>query len=100
MRIFAVAASALALALLSAGCAPNLCQRRSTAMGKCAGTDVTYRPDELCEANLERCPAGNIQQFEAYVMCLESMAQCSLDTVNGCAARYPGGVNLMCPATE
>jgi hypothetical protein len=93
--VVAIAASLLVSSL--SACGANLCQRKDRVLTrKCEGTDVTYSPDTLCERNLDVCGEGKLRLFEQYVQCLEAINVCSLETINGCASKYPGGVNLQC----
>jgi hypothetical protein len=91
--------AALGLSLLVSACSgPNACVRKDRwFQSHCTGTDVAYSPDPNCEFNLDHCSAGQVQQFNSYVACIEQQNSCSLDTLNACQAQYPGGVNLMCP---
>ncbi len=93
MRLFL---SLLALGLTSA-CAASLCERKDKYLQTyCVGGDVTYHLDASCEAKVERCGPGQLAQLEGYVTCLEQKQMCSLDVMNDCAQRFPGGVNLSC----
>ncbi|MCB9655949.1 MAG: hypothetical protein H6729_17620 [Deltaproteobacteria bacterium] len=81
----------------TAGCAANLCERKNTFFERrCAGTDLTYSPDPLCEPNLENCNEGQLRAFEGYVRCLEAANVCSMEIVSQCAAQHAPGVNLQC----
>jgi len=94
-RIFSL--SLVAGVILSMSACANLCQRRDTVLTNlCDGTEVVFQPDMMCESNLDKCTAGKLRQFEGYVMCIESMKVCSLDAINACASKFPGGRNLQC----
>ena len=89
--------SLVSAALLAMSACANLCQRRDRVLTNlCDGTAVVFQPDMMCESNLDKCSAGKLRQFEGYVMCVESMKMCSLDAINACAAKFPGGRNLQC----
>lgn len=91
--------TAVLCSLALSACAANLCERKNNWLSaRCAGTDVTWSPDTLCEQNLDRCNTGQLQMFEKYVQCLESQSACSLDVLGQCGQAYPGGVNLQCAA--
>jgi len=89
----------LVLALGLAGsmsCAANLCQRKDSAMKRCTAGNLSYTGDPSCERNLEVCGPEKLKVLEGYVMCLESLNQCTLDTMNACGSQHPGAVNLSC----
>jgi hypothetical protein len=89
--------SLVGASLLAMSACANLCQRRDRVLTNlCDGTEVVFQPDMRCEANLDNCTQGKLRQFEGYVLCVESMKICSLDAINACAAKYPGGRNLQC----
>ena len=89
--------SLVGAALLAMSACANLCQRRDRVLTNlCDGTAVVFQPDMMCEANLDNCTAGKLRQFEGYVQCVEGMKICSLEAINACAAKYPGGRNLQC----
>lgn len=89
----------LAAGLLTS-CATGLCERRDNFMRTtCAGTDVTYQGDPMCESKIENCTEAQLAQFRGYIECLESQNICSMDTLGSCAEAWPGGVNLMCSGT-
>ena len=89
--------TALILSVSVAGCAANLCERKNSWMeNNCAGTDVTYTPDTLCQHNLDNCSGPKLKIFDAWVNCLESLNECSLEALNKCNQKYPGGMNLQC----
>lgn len=91
-----LAATVVAPFVLSA-CAASLCERRDTFMhSTCAGTNVTYGGDPMCENKIKKCSPGQLAQFEGYVSCLETQKMCSMEVLAGCAERFPGGVNLVC----
>lgn len=88
--------SLLGLALLGTSACANLCVRKQNWFDHtCRGTDVAHS-DPMCEHNLDKCTPGQKAAFQAYVECLEANNECSLAIVSACAARHPGGVNLMC----
>ncbi|MEE2903887.1 MAG: hypothetical protein VYC39_16285 [Myxococcota bacterium] len=83
--------------IMSMSACANLCQRRDRVLTRmCDGTGVVFQPDMMCEANLDNCSEGKLRQFEAYVECIEAMNVCSLEAINACASKYPGGRNLQC----
>jgi hypothetical protein len=85
------------LAFAASACAANACVRRQRYFeNRCRSAGIVYNGDYLCEKNLENCDAGQKRAFEDYVACLESNAECSMETNARCAALYPEGVNLQC----
>lgn len=96
MKLPKLAIPLLGLTLFGASACANLCARKQSWFDRtCRGTDVAHS-DPLCEDNLDKCTPGQKAAFQAYVECLEANNQCSLEIVSACAARHPGGVNLMC----
>jgi hypothetical protein len=88
---------ALFIPIIFAGCKASLCERKDRWLARnCAGGDVTWSPDDTCEAKVETCNRAQLAQFEGYVKCLESSRECSLDVMGRCGQQYPGGVNLFC----
>lgn len=78
-------------------CAASLCERRDAFMrNTCAGSNVTYTGDPMCERKVKKCNQAQLAQFQGYVQCLESQKVCSMEVLAGCAEKYPGGVNLAC----
>lgn len=78
-------------------CATDPCARRDRFFSsRCVGTDVAYTPDATCKARISRCSDAQKAAFEAYVACLETANQCSLEVVARCARAHPGAVNLAC----
>ncbi len=91
-----LAGTLLASSMLSA-CAASLCERRDNFMhSSCAGTNVTYGGDPMCENKIKKCSPAHLAQFEGYVACLEAKKVCSMEVLASCAERFPGGVNLVC----
>ena len=96
LRLVPLLACLLTPVVLSA-CAAGLCERRDSFMQKtCAGTDVTYHGDPMCENKIAQCSEGQLAQFRGYIECLESQKICSMDALSACAETWPGGVNLYC----
>jgi len=89
--------AALAAPLVLSACAANLCERRDNFMrSTCAGSNVTYGGDPMCEKKIEKCNEGQLAQFRGYIECLEAQKVCSMEVLSACAQKYPGGVNLVC----
>jgi hypothetical protein len=92
---------ALILAAQLAACSPSLCARKDNWFkNHCAGTDVAYSSDPMCEKNLEHCDRAHLAQAQGYISCIESQNSCSLDGIAACGNQYPGGVNLVCTANQ
>lgn len=90
-------ALALAAPFVLSACASSLCERRDTFMrSTCAGSNVTYGGDPMCERKVEKCDEAHLAQFRGYVECLEAQKVCSMEALASCAQKYPGGVNLVC----
>lgn len=99
MKLARLAAPIVALAapLVLSACAANLCERRDNFMrSTCAGSNVTYGGDPMCEKKIEKCSEGQLAQFRGYIECLEASKMCSMEVLAGCAEKWPGGVNLVC----
>lgn len=93
--LHAIALSAFVATTL-AGCSASFCKRKDNFFrNRCAGA-VAYNGDPMCESFMEKCTDAQLAAANAYVTCLESINQCSLDAVSQCAAQHPNGVNLMC----
>ncbi len=90
---------ALGFFTLSTACAgPSLCERKAKFLNtRCSGGSVTATPDPYCENRVKNCNPAQLAQFKGYVSCLESAGVCSLEVMNQCRQKYPGGVNLTCP---
>ena len=97
MNTSKILASLFVVTMIGAtGCA-SLCERKDAAMTrKCAGTSVNYSADPVCEQKVRNCNEGQMAQFEGYVKCLESMNECSLESISACGSKYPGGRGLQC----
>ena len=92
--LFAI--TALPLAFSFAGCA-TLCDRKEAFFANnCSGGSVTWSPDPTCEARTKNCTPGQKAAFRAYVECLETQKECSLEAMGRCQKQHPGGVNLTC----